>query len=63
MEKIIFMIRCIVLLVAFPVIMFTEMTRKEKGNKIQKLNRIEVPAIKTDEAMMSLFPLTGAAFN
>lgn len=63
MEKIIFMIRCIVLLVAFPVIMFTEMTRKENGNKIQKLNRIEAPAIKTDEAMITSFPITQVVFN
>jgi hypothetical protein len=54
----------VILLAAVPVIMFTELTRKEKGTVEQKHNRVEkVIAPQTDEAMLNNSPFMQAVSN
>ena len=53
MEKLRFTIRFITILVAFPVIMFTELTRNEKGTNEQTQNTTEQAAKKGDANMLS----------
>ena len=52
MEKLRFAIRFITILVAFPVIMFTELTRDEKGTNEQKQTKTEQVSVKTGAADM-----------
>ena len=52
MEKLRFTIRFITILVAFPVIMFTELTRDEKGTNEQKQTKTEQVSVKTSAADM-----------
>lgn len=59
-----FAFRFVILLAAVPVIMFTELTRKEKGTVEQKHNRIEkVTTSQTDEAMLNNSPFMQAVSN
>ena len=53
MEKLTFIFKCIILIVAFPVIMFTELTRDEKDITGQKENTPAGIAIETSNAMLS----------
>jgi hypothetical protein len=52
MEKLRFTIRFIAILVAFPVIMYTELTRDEKGTNEQKQTKTEQVSVKTGDADM-----------
>jgi len=52
MEKLRFTIRFILILISFPVIMFTELTRNEKGTREPKQNTPEKVSAKTGEANM-----------
>jgi len=52
MEKLQFTIRFIVLMVAFPVIMFTELTRTDKGTTEQKEQTTDKVSVKTTSAAM-----------
>jgi hypothetical protein len=63
MEKLSFTIRFIVLLVAFPVIMYTELTRPETKVTEQRQNIAVKSSAKNDAAMLDHFPLTQAVFN
>lgn len=64
MEKLKFTLRFIILLAALPVIMFTELTRKDKVNAEPKQNAIEkVPEVKNEEAMLNHFPFLQAVYN
>ena len=53
MEKLKFTIRFIVILVALPVVMFTELTRTEKVTKEQKHDMEKVSAETTQPATLS----------
>jgi hypothetical protein len=53
----------VILLAAVPVIMFTELTRKEKGTVEQKHNVEKVIASPTDEAMLNNSPFMQAVNN
>ena len=52
MEKLRFTIRFITILAALPVIMFTELTRDEKGTNEQKQTKTEQVSVKTSNADM-----------
>ena len=52
MEKLRFTIRFIIILAALPVIMFTELTRDEKGTNEQKQTKTEQVSVKTSNADM-----------
>jgi hypothetical protein len=52
MEKLRFTIRFIAILVAFPVIMFAELTRDEKGTNEQRQIKTEQVSVKTSAADM-----------
>ena len=52
MEKLRFAIRFISILVAFPVIMYTELTRNEKGTNEQTQNTTEQASAKKGDANM-----------
>jgi hypothetical protein len=58
-----FAFRFVILLAAVPVIMFTELTRKEKGTVEQKHNVEKVIASQTDEAMLNNSPFMQAVNN
>jgi len=61
MEKIRFTFRFVVLLAALPVIMFTELTRPEKGTTATKRNAVEkVISANADAAMSSHSPFLQA---
>jgi len=62
MEKIKFALRFVVLLAAVPVIMFTELTRKE-GNSEPKRQAVENVVAKADEAMLNHSPFMQAVNN
>jgi len=54
MEKLKFAIRCITILAAFPVIMYTELTRDEKAGTEQKQNTVQKFSAKdNDQALLS----------
>ena len=64
MEKLRFTIRFIILLAALPVIMFTELTRKEKVNDQPKQNSVEkVATPKTNEIAFDHASLMQAVYN
>jgi len=63
MEKLSFTIRFIILLVAFPVIMYTELTRPETKVTEQKQSTAAKSSAQNDAAMLNHFPLTQAVFN
>lgn len=65
MEKLRFTIRFIVLLVAFPVVMFTELTREDKVTKEQKPATAEKVSEKpSDVALLSYnSPFMQAVYN
>jgi len=65
MEKLRFTIRFIIILATLPVIMFTELTRDDKGTTEQKHNTVEKVAEKTsDVALLSYHsPFMQAVYN
>jgi len=58
-----FAFRFVILLAAVPVIMFTELTRKEKATVEHKHNVEKVIASQTDEAMLNNSPFMQAVNN
>jgi len=58
-----FAFRFVILLAAVPVVMFTELTRKEKATVEQKHNVEKVIASQTDEAMLNNSPFMQAVNN
>jgi hypothetical protein len=48
MEKLKFTIKCMVILAAFPAIMYTELTRDEKANTELKQNTVERSSAKNN---------------
>jgi len=64
MEKLRFTFRFIILLVALPVVMFTELTRSDKGTVSHKQNATEkAAAAKSDDAMLNHSPFMQAVLN
>jgi hypothetical protein len=64
MEKLQFTIRFIIILAALPVIMYTELTRDDRGNAEQVKNTVErVSTAKSDEAMINHAPFMQAVYN
>jgi hypothetical protein len=54
MEKLRFTFRCIIILIAFPVVMYAELTRDEKVNVEQKQTTAEkVTSLNTNEAALN----------
>jgi hypothetical protein len=53
MEKSRFTIRFIILLASFPALIFTELTRDDKGTTEQKQNTVETISKKNDVAAIS----------
>jgi hypothetical protein len=53
MEKSRFTIRFIILLASFPALLFSELTREDKGSTDQKQNTVENIAKKNDVAAIS----------
>ena len=64
MEKVRFTIAFTILLATLPVIMFSELTRKDKATTEQKENReVRVSAIISDEAVLNHSSFMQAVYN
>lgn len=63
MEKLRFTLRFIVLLAALPVIMFAELTRKDKVTTEQKHKAEKASVVTNDEAILNHSPFMQAVYN
>lgn len=64
MEKLGFTIKCIVLMTAFPVIMYVGMTRNEKVNPGREQNKVENPsATNSEETAINDLSFMQAVYN